>query len=423
MQDYFVDVLCLAPLVILLIGLTFAVLLDRYTRADQRMTLLMILLVEAFLVAQGYIDWLLAPNSTALFAKTVNSVAGYCLRPLIFVLIFRLVAPRKRFWAAWVLVGLNAAVYMMALVSHIPFFFDAEAGFVRQVPLGFTVFFVSGALFAYLIWLTVRENRQVRMGELWLPILSDLLIMAAVLYDISPAYRDFPASAFTIALVCGSVFYYIWLHLRFERDHERELLDGQNMQIMLSQIQPHFLYNSLGAIRDTYRGDARRGEQAITDFAEYLRHNMDSLTQEEPIPFAEELAHVRCYLGLQKLRFGDDLNVVYDLACTEFSLPTLTLQPLVENAVTYGVRKSETGRGTVTIRSRACPDRFEVSVTDDGPGFVPDSLPGDSERSHVGLRNVRERVKHACGGELRIDSAPGEGATVTIILPREGGPC
>ena len=111
--------------------------------------------------------------------------------------------------------------------------------------------------------------------------------------------------------------------------------------------------------------------------------------------------------------------MAYDLESTDFRLPTLTLQPLVENAVTYGVRKSETGRGTVTIRSREYPDRWEVSVTDDGPGFVPDSLPGDSERSHVGLRNVRERLKHTCGGELRIDSVLGEGTTATIILPKE----
>ena len=143
MRDPLIDVLCLAPLVILLIGLTFAVLLDKYTRADQRMSLLMILLVEAILVAQDYVSWLLDPNHAALFARTVNSVVGYALRPLIFVLIFRLVAPHKRFWAAWVLVGLNAALYMTALFSHIPFFFDAEEGFVRQVPLGFTVFFAA----------------------------------------------------------------------------------------------------------------------------------------------------------------------------------------------------------------------------------------------------------------------------------------
>ena len=70
------------------------------------------------------------------------------------------------------------------------------------------------------------------------------------------------------------------------------------------------------------------------------------------------------------------------------------------------------------IRSRDFPDRVELSVTDDGPGFVPDSIPGDSERSHVGLKNVRERLQRISGGELRVDSVIGKGTTVTMILPK-----
>ncbi len=418
MHDYWIDVLTLAPVIFVLIGLTVAVALDNCTRVEQRRMLLLILLVEFLLVVQNYAGYLMEPLRSAAFAKTIISLTGYILRPLMFVLFFRLVAPDKRFWPAWVLIGLNAAVYLTALFSRAAFYFDENSTFHRG-PLGFTCFYISAVLFVYLIWLTISENRRLRMKALSLPLLSDLFITAAVLFDLFSPYRAYPISAFTIALICGSVLYYIWLHLLFEREHERELLNGQYMQIMLSQIQPHFLYNSLGAIRDTYRSDTRRGEQAITEFAEYLRHNMDSLTQEQPIPFTEELDHVRSYLNLQKLRFGDDLNVAYDLESMDFRLPTLTLQPLVENAVTYGVRKNETGRGTVTIRSREYPDRWEVSVTDDGPGFVPDSLPGDSERSHVGLRNVRERLKHTCGGELRIDSTLGEGTTATIILPKQ----
>ena len=413
------DILFVAPLLLTLLGLAVSVALDNCTRVEQRRMLMLILLVELLLVAQNCADYLMELLRSASYARIAVSIIGYALPPLMFVLFFRLVAPDKRFWPAWILIGLNAAVYLTALFSRAAFYFDENSTFHRG-PLGFTCFYISAVLFVYLIWLTISENRRLRMKALSLPLLSDLFITAAVLFDLFSPYRAYPISAFTIALICGSVLYYIWLHLLFEREHERELLDGQHMQIMLSQIQPHFLYNSLGAIRDTYRGDARRGEQAITEFAEYLRHNMDSLTQEQPIPFTEELGHVRCYLSLQKLRFGDDLNVAYDLESTDFRLPTLTLQPLVENAVTYGVRKNETGRGTVTIRSREYPDRWEVSVTDDGPGFVPDSLPGDSERSHVGLRNVRERLKHACGGELRIDSTLGEGTTATIILPKQG---
>ena len=146
---------------------------------------------------------------------------------------------------------------------------------------------------------------------------------------------------------------------------------------------------------------------------------MDSLTDDQPISFEKELEHVRCYLNLLQLRFGEALRVEYDLECTDFRLPTLTLQPLVENAVTYGVRKSSEGKGFVLIRSREYPDRYEVSVTDNGPGFVPDTLPGDSERSHVGLQNVRNRLSQVLGGNLEIHSVSGEGTTVTIILPKD----
>lgn len=190
-------------------------------------------------------------------------------------------------------------------------------------------------------------------------------------------------------------------------------------QIMLGQIQPHFLYNTLGAIKSTYYDDPVHAREAIDRFTVFLRHNMDSLTEDRPIPFEKELGYVKCYLELLQLRFGEELSVEYDLACTGFRLPTLTLQPLVENAVTYGARKTESGKGLITIRSGEYPDRYEVSVTDNGPGFVPNGLQVDGERFHIGIRNVRERLRHTVGGELRIESAPGKGTTATIILPKK----
>ena len=188
------------------------------------------------------------------------------------------------------------------------------------------------------------------------------------------------------------------------------------IDILLAQIQPHFLFNSLTTIRHLCRTNPDRAAEAIDDFTTYLRHNMDSLSIDKPIPFEEELAHVRVYLALQKLRFGNELNVVYDLKCTDFSIPTLTVQPLVENAVTYGVRKNKNGTGTVTIRTRNYFDRVEVTVEDDGPGFVSETAPEDPLHSHIGIRNVRERLDQISGGELQIDSAPGKGCRATIIL-------
>ena len=109
----------------------------------------------------------------------------------------------------------------------------------------------------------------------------------------------------------------------------------------------------------------------------------------------------------------------YEIGCSDFNIPTLTLQPLVENAIRYGVRKSENGRGTVTVRTRETDDSIEIDVVDNGPGFVPDSVLGDKENASMGLRNVKERLKMTCGGELRIDSEIGKGTTATIILPKE----
>ena len=204
-------------------------------------------------------------------------------------------------------------------------------------------------------------------------------------------------------------------HVGWQAEENAQL----KVNIVLSQIRPHFLFNSLAVIQEICRTDPALAETAIGQFARYLRHNMDALTTDKMILFTTELEHARCYAALQQLRFGDALQFEYDLPCTSFTLPTLTLQPLIENAVTHGVRGNSDGCGTVLIRTREYPDRFELSVEDDGPGFQPEVTPQDG-RSHIGIQNVRSRLKWACGGTLRIESAPGRGTVATIVLPKEG---
>lgn len=198
----------------------------------------------------------------------------------------------------------------------------------------------------------------------------------------------------------------------------QELANEQlKVDLMLSQIQPHFLFNVLYVIQEICLADAEAASQAISDFSRYLRHNMDSISINTPIPFTEELEHVRHYVALQQLRFGDSLKVEYDLGPDNFNMPTLTLQPLVENAIRYGVRKSEEGAGTVTVRTMENEQFYIIHVIDDGPGFVPDKQLDDG-MSHMGIKNVRERLQRVCGGELSIDSRPGKGTDVMILLPK-----
>ena len=193
------------------------------------------------------------------------------------------------------------------------------------------------------------------------------------------------------------------------------------IDIMLSQIQPHFLYNSLGAIRYLCDHDPKAAGELTDKFARYLRGNMSSLRDEGEIAFTQELEHTNIYLEIEKARYEDALQISYDITCKDFMLPTLTLQPIVENAVRHGAR-GKRGVGTVTIATREYPDRYEITVTDDGPGFDPAApvLPDDG-RAHIGIQNVRERLARVSGGALRIESEKGKGTVAAIIIPRKGG--
>lgn len=203
------------------------------------------------------------------------------------------------------------------------------------------------------------------------------------------------------------------------RQLERELTDIR-IATLFSQIRPHFLYNALTAIKRLCATDPKKAEDAVTSFANFLRGNLDALSSPAPIPFEREFAHVAYYLNLEKMRFGDRLNVIYALQYKAFMLPALTLQPIVENAVRHGVTRREQG-GTIIISTREKEDRVVVTVRDDGVGFDPKET-GKDGKTHIGIENVRSRLKNFCGGTVLVESGMDKGTTVTIIMPKEK-PC
>ena len=191
---------------------------------------------------------------------------------------------------------------------------------------------------------------------------------------------------------------------------EKELEDSR-IAIMLSQIKPHFLYNVLNTIYHLYRKEPETAQEAVSSFAEYLRCNMLSIEKKEPIPFAEEYQHIQTYLSLEQIRFRGKLDVIYDVDVTDFKLPPLTVEPLVENAVKHGVTKKR-GGGSVTVSTRRTDEGVLVTVADTGVGFDPNTYMEDG-KSHVGIRNVRERLQNMVGGSLSITSS--ENGTVAVV--------
>lgn len=212
------------------------------------------------------------------------------------------------------------------------------------------------------------------------------------------------------------------MRMKRVRDSEKRALALENeltqskIATMLSQIQPHFLYNALDCIGELCVIDPRRAERAVTEFSMFLRGNLDSLSAPGTIPFELELSHIKHYLELEQMRFDDRLRVVYQIGPTLFRLPSLTIQPIVENAVRYGVTKRPKG-GTVTISTAETEKAWTITVEDDGLGFDPEQVLA-SGRSHVGIQNVRQRLEGQCGGGLTITSTPGVGTAAVISIPK-----
>ena len=191
---------------------------------------------------------------------------------------------------------------------------------------------------------------------------------------------------------------------------EKELEDSR-IAIMLSQIKPHFLYNVLNTIYHLYRKEPETAQEAVSSFEEYMRCNMLSIEKSEPIPFAEEYQHIQTYLSLEQIRFRGKLDVIYDVEVTDFKLPPLTVEPLVENAVKHGVTKKR-GGGRVTVSTRRTDEGVLITVADTGVGFDPNTYMEDG-KPHVGIRNVRERLQNMVGGSLSITST--ESGTVAVV--------
>ena len=203
--------------------------------------------------------------------------------------------------------------------------------------------------------------------------------------------------------------------LEAEKNMVEAELKENRISIMLSQIQPHFIYNTLGTIERMCLKDPEKAFDLVRNFSLYLRGSFSELDSVAPIRFTEELKHVEYYVNIEKVRFPD-MNIEYEVEATDFVLPALSVQPLVENAVKHGLMRLETG-GTIVIRSYETPAHFCVEVKDDGVGFDV-SLPIDGKK-HVGLRNIRGRLKAMVNGELILESKQGVGTKAVIMIPKE----
>ena len=278
----------LFPLLLLLLGLAFVVWIDPYIRREHRRTMLIIAALCLTLIAQNYWDYSLAVGQPRPMLRTMVSIYGYAVRPVILILFLYIVQPDGKRWYWWVLAGLNGAVYLTALVSPVSFWID-QGNYFHTGPLGSSCFVTSMLLLTSLFVQSWRSRSADGNRDVWILIFVIVMIVASIRLDYSIKEGQQSISFLTSAIIVGSVFYYIWLHLRFVREHERDLIAAQRIRIMMTQIQPHFLFNALNTIRALYAKDSPLAERTLEDFSTYLRQNLESLSQTDLIPVSKEL--------------------------------------------------------------------------------------------------------------------------------------
>ena len=386
-QNVVYHLLILLPLVTQIVIIIFAVAVDSYFEKKNRRVMLLICILTLSLIAQNVFENALAAGDPKVFLRTLIAVYGYCVRPIILVLFLYIVKTERNYTACWVLVSINAAVYISSLFGLRISFYIAGNNHYRGGPLSRFCLYVSFALLGYLLFVIVSEFKDIRKREIAIPFFNVLLVLAAVLLDISLGSQDQPISFLTIAIVSCCVSFYVWLHLQFVRKHERDLKAEQRIQIMMSQIQPHFMYNTLSTIQALCRSDPEKAFSTTERFGMYLRNNLESLSRPDLISLEKELEHTRIYAEIEMIRFPN-IKVEYDIKDKSFSLPALTIQPLVENAIRHGVRIRETGIVRIsTCKKDGC---HEMVISDNGNGFDAKRLDDTSGGAgHIGIRNVR----------------------------------
>ena len=311
----------------------------------------------------------------------------------------------------WGLILISTATLFINL--FVPFFYSIDSN-NRLIP---TVYFQLSLFpcvlisILNLIYVICRKNK-----------VSALAFTSFLFYIIVPVSAIMIQILFvqldivSIALILVMMYMFVVMQNRFVHEYieqEKELQESRT-RLMISQVRPHFIFNSLTSIAQLCDEDPAEAKNVTIAFANYLRGNLTSLEKTEPIPFSDELNHIRNYLKIEKTRFGDFLNIVYDIETENFRVPALSVQPLVENAVKHGVGMKEDG-GTVTISVHAEDGQIVLAIRDDGVGF--DTSKEMTSDTGIGIRNSTERLKLQCQADVRIESTPGTGTCVTITFP------
>ena len=306
---------------------------------------------------------------------------------------------------------------LMVILNHFYgflYYFDANNTYYRGP---YTLLYAYSCFSIILIDLSLLIQYRNRFK-------SKIILNFMILYCISPfiagiiqsfnyglSLTGIAISVSTVCILCTELIDTSQRLLRKEKETSE-----MKVALTLSQIAPHFIYNTLTTIKRLCVKDPILAQETITNFSNFLRLNIEAIQENKPILFLKELEHVKNYVFVEKLRFGDKFEIQYDIEEDNFLLPALCLQVLVENSIKHGICKKEEN-GMIYIHSYKTLDNIIIEVKDDGIGFDAN----DKSKYHIGLNSTITRLESMCNGKFEISSEIGKGTIARIILPKGEG--
>ena len=311
----------------------------------------------------------------------------------------------------WILILISIAALSFNFIKPIYYYVDSsnvcqkgDLYFVSQLPC--VIIYLENLI--YIIIHRKKVSKSTFLSFLMymiIPICA--LVLQIFLYSI-----DILNMALIVVLMV--MFVIMQNQLVDEYIEQKRQLQENGFRLMVSQIKPHFIFNSLTAIAQLCDENPSLAKETTISFGKYLRGNLSALEKPESVPFEDELNHIKNYLSIESVRFGEYLNIVYDIETVDFRVPVLSIQPLIENAVKHGVGMKEEG-GTVTLSVHRNGNNVEIKILDDGVGFDT-SAPYDG-KDHIGISSSIKRLKQICGAETKIESTVGKGTEITVSIP------
>lgn len=337
--------------------------------------------------------------------------------PVIYLLLIRGFIQKKRFMTA-VDAGIigSSVLYIVMLILQLLGLYELPASY-DIIGMIYKLGFLMYTVIMVIGWIQYgrTEIRTITIGNVLLCVAGVInqFVKPNHLYQQEGVFWELSTLVYLFILL-GAVLEVVIGQVDQKVKTVEDEYSGQRA-VAVTMMNPNFLFASLNSLLAMTKAGSRSSAKFVFAFSKYLRYNLDSIREDKMISFEEELGHIAAYLEIQQMRMPK-LEVLIEDKTHDFQVPVRSIEPIVENAVKYGIARNE-NQGKVIVRSYERRDGYAIQIVDEGIGFDPDML--HRKETPTSMKTLRERLRLANQATIDVNSRKGKGTIITIRLPKE----